>query len=56
MLVRIWKPISFASDVVAFSENSNTDLTTKKTRAATKNGQLMVSIRGTKPETEHNMH
>jgi hypothetical protein len=44
MPARIWKPISFASDVVVLSEYSSPDPRERKTGAATKNGQLRKTL------------
>jgi hypothetical protein len=44
MPARIWKPISFASDVVVLSEYSSPDPRARKTGAATKKGQLHKTL------------
>ena len=50
--VRIWKPISFASNVVALNENSSPDPKARKTGAATTKCRAMQNMSTREIKTE----
>jgi hypothetical protein len=49
---RIWKPISFASNVVALNKNSSSDPTVRKTGAATTKCPAMQNMSTREIKTE----